>query len=43
MPLDDKVDLGSLFPGLDPSKMAQAREILERYLGIIFRISERKG
>jgi len=41
MPLDDEVDLSGLFPGLDPSKVGEARENLERYLGVIFRVSER--
>jgi hypothetical protein len=40
MPQQGKVDISNLYPGLDPSQMDQARENLEAFLGIVFRISE---
>ena len=43
MPREGKVDLNGLFPGLDPSKRDEVRENLERFLGIVFRISERQA
>jgi hypothetical protein len=43
MPQEGKVDLSGLFPGLDPTELDQARENLEEYLGVIFRISERRA
>jgi hypothetical protein len=43
MPQEGKVDLSDLYPGLDPEQLDQARENLEAYLGVIFRISERQA
>ncbi len=44
MPLkEDQIDLSGLYPGLDPDQLEQARVNLERYLGVIFRISERQA
>ncbi len=42
MPQQGKVDISVLYPGLDPDKLDEARENLERFLGVIFRISERQ-
>jgi len=41
MPLEGKVDISDLFPDLDPEQLEEARVNLKRYLGVIFRISER--
>jgi hypothetical protein len=43
MPQQGKVDISNLYPGLDPSQMDEARENLEAFLGIVFRISERQA
>jgi hypothetical protein len=43
MPLEGKVDVSNLYPGLDPEQLDQARINLENYLGVIFRISERQA
>ena len=43
MPHQGKVDISNLYPGLDPSQMDLARENLEAFLGIVFRISERQA
>jgi hypothetical protein len=42
MPKEGKVDLSDLYPGLDPEQLDQAEENLRRYVGVIFRISERQ-
>lgn len=43
MPKQGKVDISKLCPGLDPRDLDQARVNLERYLGVIFRISDRQA
>jgi hypothetical protein len=43
MPQEGKVDFSGLFPGIDPSQLDEAQVNLERYLVVIFRISERQA
>jgi hypothetical protein len=42
MPKEGNIDLSGLYPGLDPEQLDQAEENLRRYIGVIFRISERQ-